>query len=208
MSCGAGTTRRVRAGCVTDRWGWYFELMVGCFGAHPGHDGHILGTLSGIQILVMQDALDRADTDRILHCQLILSWLAELTAVLLSLVNPDGTVAGDQFGESDSRFTYILVQCLSLIGKLDALDELYDGKGRELVLDNLVGCMNFDSAFGTEPGAESHGGQGELVRHGAAQSSRQCGCAPPRWRYWASWTGWTGTHWEDGCPRDSFLMAG
>lgn len=88
--------------------------------------------------------------------------MVQLTAVLLSLVNPDGTVAGDQFGESDSRFTYILVQCLSLIGKLDALDELHGGQGRQLVVDNLLGCMNFDSAFGTEPGAESHGGQGEL----------------------------------------------
>lgn len=88
--------------------------------------------------------------------------MVQLTAVLLSLVNPDGTVAGDQFGESDSRFTYILVQCLSLIGKLDALDDLHGGQGRRLVVDNLLGCMNFDSAFGTEPGAESHGGQGEL----------------------------------------------
>lgn len=46
---------------------------IGTFGAHPGHDGHILGTLSAIQILVIQDALDRADIDRIVNCKYPLS---------------------------------------------------------------------------------------------------------------------------------------
>jgi hypothetical protein len=49
-------------------------LTIGTFGAHPGHDGHILGTLSGIQILVIQDALNRADTERITKCTLISPW--------------------------------------------------------------------------------------------------------------------------------------
>ena len=40
----------------------------GTFGAHPGHDGHILGTLSAIQILVIQDALERVDVDRTVAC--------------------------------------------------------------------------------------------------------------------------------------------
>lgn len=44
-------------------------LMIGTFGAHPGHDGHILGTLSAIQILVIQDAVDKADVDRIVACK-------------------------------------------------------------------------------------------------------------------------------------------
>jgi prenyltransferase beta subunit len=44
-------------------------LTIGTFGAHPGHDGHILGTLSGIQILVIQNALDRVDLDRIVSCE-------------------------------------------------------------------------------------------------------------------------------------------
>ena len=42
---------------------------VGTFGAHPGHDGHILGTLSAIQILVIQNALDRANVDRMVACE-------------------------------------------------------------------------------------------------------------------------------------------
>ena len=43
--------------------------MIGTFGAHPGHDGHILATLSAIQILVMQDALKRIDVERIVTCK-------------------------------------------------------------------------------------------------------------------------------------------
>lgn len=37
---------------------------------------------------------------------------------------------------------------------------------REAILENIRGSMNFDGGFGTEPGAESHGGQGKLLlRH-------------------------------------------
>ncbi|ORY27870.1 terpenoid cyclases/protein prenyltransferase alpha-alpha toroid [Naematelia encephala] len=123
-----------------------WDEVAGTFGAHPGHDGHILGTLSGIQILIMQDAIDRVDVDRI-------------TKFLLARVAPNGSVSGDEFGESDTRFSYIMASALSLLGRLDDLDALYDGKGRDLVVQNIVDSMNFDGAFGTEPGAESHGGQ-------------------------------------------------
>lgn len=86
-----------------------------------------------------------------------------LTPVLISLVGEDGRVAGDEFGERDTRFSYILVSALSLLGRLDALEAVHGGKGRELVLSNIVRSMNFDGAFGAEPGAESHGAQGESV---------------------------------------------
>lgn len=79
----------------------------------------------------------------------------------MSLVGPDGSVAGDEFGERDARFSYILISALSLLGRLDALEAAHDGRGRELVVANIVGSMNFDGAFGAEPGAESHGAQGE-----------------------------------------------
>jgi geranylgeranyl transferase type-2 subunit beta len=80
--------------------------------------------------------------------------------VLLSLVRRDGAVAGDSFGETDTRFSYILIQALTLLGRLDELDKLHGGRGRELVVENIRKSMNFDGGFGTEPGAESHGGQG------------------------------------------------
>lgn len=84
-----------------------------------------------------------------------------LTAVLLSLLDSDGKVAGDKAGERDNRFSYILVSALSLLGRLDALETVHNGKGRQLVIDNIVSSLNFDGAFGAEPGAESHGAWGE-----------------------------------------------
>jgi prenyltransferase beta subunit len=41
----------------------------GAFGAHPKHDGHLLSTLSAIQILAIQDSLDIVDTDRLVKCK-------------------------------------------------------------------------------------------------------------------------------------------
>ncbi|KAK4685251.1 geranylgeranyl transferase type-2 subunit beta, partial [Tremellales sp. Uapishka_1] len=114
----------------------------GTFGAHPGHDGHILGTLSGIQILLMQDAIERCDVDRIVE-------------FLLARVSPNGSVSGDAFGETDTRFTYILLSSLTLLGRISALDETK----REKIIDNLQRSLNFDGGFGREPGGESHGGQ-------------------------------------------------
>lgn len=46
----------------------YLNAAEGAFGSHPGHDAHIHQTLSGIQILVMQDALDRVDKERVAKC--------------------------------------------------------------------------------------------------------------------------------------------
>jgi len=48
--------------------------------------------------------------------------------VLLSLIDPQsGRVAGDKWGETDTRFSYILISCLSLLGRLDALDSAPSG---------------------------------------------------------------------------------
>lgn len=101
-----------------------------------------------------------------------------MTTVLLSLIRPDGSVAGDSFGETDTRFSYILIQSLTLLGRMSVLDEpplsvkrdedeggssRKEGTARERILKNIQGSMNFDAGFGTEPGAESHGGQGESL---------------------------------------------
>ncbi|KAG8864094.1 hypothetical protein FRB96_006968 [Tulasnella sp. 330] len=116
-----------------------WDEEAGAFGAHPGHDAHILGTLSGIQILVMHDALDRLDIPRV-------------TSFLLGLQNSNGSFAGDRFGETDTRFLYCVVSALSLIGKLDLLDI-------NKTVAHIVRCRNFDSGFGTSEGAETHAGQ-------------------------------------------------
>ena len=83
--------------------------------------------------------------------------------VLLARVNSDGSVSGDSFGESDTRFSYILLSTLTLLGKMDSLRALHDGKGLDLVVDNVRRSMNFDGAFGSGPGAESHGAQGKTL---------------------------------------------
>ncbi|ODN74543.1 hypothetical protein L202_06914 [Cryptococcus amylolentus CBS 6039] len=119
-----------------------WDDKAGTFGPHPGHDGHILATLSGIQVLLMQDALDRADVERI-------------TSFLLSLINADGSVRGDPSPESDSRFTYILLSSLSLMSRLDLLTP----EQLSSITSNIEQCKNFDGGFGLEPGTESHSGQ-------------------------------------------------
>ena len=45
------------------------SIATGAFGAHPDHDAHLLSTLSAIQILVTQDALDRLDIPRVVKCR-------------------------------------------------------------------------------------------------------------------------------------------
>lgn len=42
---------------------------IGAFATFPGHDAHLLSTLSAIQILVMHDALDKLDKDRVTKCE-------------------------------------------------------------------------------------------------------------------------------------------
>ncbi|KAG5645683.1 hypothetical protein DXG03_005521 [Asterophora parasitica] len=105
----------------------------GAFGAHPDHDAHIHSTLSAIQILVTHDALDRIDIPRVVKC----------------------VFAGDSFGEIDTRFTYIAVNALSLLGQLHVLD----GEPKERTVNYIVRCRNFDGGFGSIIGAESHAGQ-------------------------------------------------
>nr|XP_018262567.1 geranylgeranyl transferase type-2 subunit beta [Kwoniella dejecticola CBS 10117]OBR84725.1 geranylgeranyl transferase type-2 subunit beta [Kwoniella dejecticola CBS 10117] len=114
----------------------------GAFGPHPGHDGHVLATLSGIQIMLMEDAIDRIDVGRV-------------TQFLLDRINDDGSVSGDTWGEIDTRFTYICLSSLSLLGKLDQIPQ----QKRDSIIEYIRKCKNFDGGFGRVPGAESHSGQ-------------------------------------------------
>ncbi|KAI9463113.1 rab geranylgeranyltransferase [Boletus coccyginus] len=111
----------------------------GGFGAHPDHDAHILSTLSAIQILVTQDALDRLDVDLVVK-------------FIVSLQQPSGVFAGDAFGETDTRFLYIAVNALSLLGRLKDMDV-------EKAVSYIRQCRNFDGGYGAIAGAESHAAQ-------------------------------------------------
>ncbi|KAF5347764.1 hypothetical protein D9756_010334 [Leucocoprinus leucothites] len=111
----------------------------GGFGAHPDHDAHVHSTLSAIQILIMQDALDRVDVPRVVK-------------FIASLQQPSGVFAGDSFGEIDTRFLFCAINALSLLGQLDKVDT-------KKAVEYIERCKNFDGGFGACVGAESHSAQ-------------------------------------------------
>lgn len=113
----------------------------GGFAAHPGHDPHVLYTLSAVQILFLCDALDRIDGDK-------------TAAFVLSLRRGGGEFVGDKYGEVDTRFIYTAIQCLCILGKLDLINDTVDK-----TVKFLADCQNYDGGFGLTPGAESHAAQ-------------------------------------------------
>lgn len=67
--------------------------------------------------------------------------------------NPNtGTFAGDEWGETDSRFLYGAFNALSLLDLLHLVDV-------SKAVEHVQSCANLDGGFGLGPGAESHSGQ-------------------------------------------------
>jgi len=113
------------------------QLLASRIRPHPGHDPHIHATLSAIQILVMQEAIDRLDKPMVIQ-------------YILSLFDPErGSFSGDSWGETDARFSYCAVAALALLDSLHRLD-------RHKTVAFLARCQNFDGGFGMVEGAESH----------------------------------------------------
>lgn len=112
----------------------------GGFAPSPGHDPHLLYTLSCLQILALLDALDELPDKE------------KTIGYIASLQKVDGSFSGDKWGEIDTRFSYCAFQALAL---LNALDRVNIDTGVEFIAK----CMNFDGGFGAVPGAESHAGQ-------------------------------------------------
>ncbi|PKI82373.1 protein geranylgeranyltransferase type II [Malassezia vespertilionis] len=120
-----------------------FDPASGGFGAYPGHDAHILSTLSAIQILALENALSVLD-ERGMRTRIV--------AFVLRMQRPDGAFQGDVWGETDTRFLYCGVSALAHLGALHQLDT---PKTTAWVMQ----CANFDGGFGTTQGAESHAAQ-------------------------------------------------
>ncbi|KAE8351591.1 terpenoid cyclases/protein prenyltransferase alpha-alpha toroid [Aspergillus coremiiformis] len=118
----------------------------GGFGAAPGHDAHMLYTVSAVQILVMLDAVDELETRGLGGKQKIGSFIASLQD------KTTGSFMGDEWGELDTRFLYGAFNALSLLGLLDIVDV---AKAVAYVQE----CENLDGGYGIHPGAESHAGQ-------------------------------------------------
>lgn len=134
----------------------------GGFGAAPGHDAHMLYTCSAVQIIATLDAFDELETHmedgrhKIGQCT-----FGSTSAVLLcsqhvgiaSLQDSaTGSFAGDEWGEKDTRFIFNAFLSLSLLGLLELVN-------LDKAVQHINSCVNFDGAYGTSPGAESHSGQ-------------------------------------------------
>mmetsp|Transcript_3838 Transcript_3838/g.10796 ORF Transcript_3838/g.10796 Transcript_3838/m.10796 type:complete len:344 (-) Transcript_3838:276-1307(-) len=111
----------------------------GGFGGNVGHDAHMLYTLSAVQIMLLIGRIGDIDVDAAVR-------------YVAGLQRPDGSFAGDEWGEVDTRFSYCALNCLSLLGRLDAMDVAK-------AADFVAACQNFDGGYGATPGGESHAGQ-------------------------------------------------
>ncbi|KAI0017297.1 terpenoid cyclases/protein prenyltransferase alpha-alpha toroid [Xylariomycetidae sp. FL0641] len=117
----------------------------GGFGAAPGHDAHMLYTVSAVQILALLDAFDELEQHG--------KGKAQVGKFIASLQNREvGTFAGDEWGEEDTRFLYGAFNALTLLGLLHLVDV-------DKAIEYIVACANFDGGYGLSPGAESHSGQ-------------------------------------------------
>jgi geranylgeranyl transferase type-2 subunit beta len=68
------------------------------------------------------------------------------------LQQQDGSFIGDEWGETDTRFSFCAAACLKLLKRLDAINV-------DTAAQHVVSCMNFDGGFGVGPSSESHAGQ-------------------------------------------------
>ncbi|KAI4199798.1 MAG: hypothetical protein LQ346_002521 [Caloplaca aetnensis] len=118
----------------------------GGFGAAPGHDAHILYTVSAVQILVTIDALDELDKRGKGGREEVGRYIAQLQD------QDDGSFAGDEWGENDTRFLFGALNALSLLRLLPLVDVAK-------AVSYVQACANFDGGYGVGPGAESHAGQ-------------------------------------------------
>ena len=86
------------------------NVLPGGFGGSRHHDPHILYTCSAVQLLAIYGALDQIDADAVAR-------------QIASLQLPDGSFQGDCWGEIDTRFSYNAVLTLSILNRLDAIDQ-------------------------------------------------------------------------------------
>lgn len=118
----------------------------GGFGAAPGHDAHMLYTVSAIQILATIDALEELDKRGKASRDRVGNYIAQLQN------RETGSFAGDEWGEVDTRFLFGGLLALSLLHLLPLVDV-------SKAVEHVQACANFDGGYGVGPGAESHAGQ-------------------------------------------------
>ena len=113
----------------------------------------MLYTVSAVQILAMIDGfaeLENTTSDGKI----------KVAKYIASLQQPNGTFAGDGWGETDTRFLYGALNALSLLNLLPSQQPDQPHLiNVSAATDYLKACQNFDGGFGVAPGAESHSGQ-------------------------------------------------
>lgn len=67
---------------------------------------------------------------------------------MAQLQQPDGSFWGDEWGETDTRFSYCALCALWLLDRLEAIDV-------EAAACFVAACKNFDGGFGCTPGEAS-----------------------------------------------------
>ncbi|KAK3167799.1 hypothetical protein OEA41_004245 [Lepraria neglecta] len=118
----------------------------GGFGAAPGHDAHMLYTVSAVQILATIDAVEELDLRGKAGEEQVGKYIAGLQN------RETGSFAGDEWGETDTRFLFGAFNALSLLHLLSLIDV-------PKAVAHVHACANFDGGYGVSPGAESHAGQ-------------------------------------------------
>lgn len=121
----------------------------GGYSGAPGHDSHLLHTLSALQLLALCGSGSGSSARPLQEDP---AAAAATVAYLARLQQPSGAFAGDAWGELDTRFTYCALQAAALLGRLDALDVAG-------AVAHIGRCRNFDGGYGAVPGGESHAGQ-------------------------------------------------
>ena len=117
--------------------------QTGGWAGNLGHDVHLLYTTSAIQILAIADQLQLLEQD---------NRKESIVKYITSLQQKDGSFAGDQWLEIDTRFSYCAMLSLVILNRLDAVDVAASNTF-------ITSCQNFDGGYGCVPGAESHAGQ-------------------------------------------------
>ena len=113
----------------------------------------MLYTVSAVQIIAMVDGFAELE-------QRVPDGKMKIAKYIASLQQPSGVFAGDEWGETDTRFLYGALNALSLLNMLPRQQPHQPPLVNvSAATAHVKACQNFDGGFGVTPGAESHSGQ-------------------------------------------------
>ena len=122
----------------------------------------MLYTVSAVQILATVDAVEELDRkgkagrEKVGECRDGIYGRKDGTDASVDIASlqssTTGSFAGDEWGETDTRFLFGAFNALSLLRLLSLIDV-------PKAVAHVQACANFDGGYGVSPGAESHAGQ-------------------------------------------------